>query len=197
MKNVRYLNGYKLLYMPDHPRCMSNDNWDGYVYEHIVNATSSIGRELRHDEVVHHLDGNRSNNRIENLLVLERSQHVKLHQWLDKGAPIEKLVGEQGMNSVKPVPSAECLICSRTLQAKQKRFCSITCMMEDSSNRIPDKATLSELVALHSREAIGRMYGVTGNAVKKWMKRHGMVIPSRAKRTRLEGVETSGEVKSS
>ena len=44
------------------------------------------------------------------------------------------------------------------------------------------------------------MYNVSGNAVKKWMKRYNdadMTILSQAKDTSLEGAETSGEVKSS
>ena len=42
-------NGYVLLYLPDHPRAMSN----GCVYEHIVQAEKKLGRFLSDKEVVH------------------------------------------------------------------------------------------------------------------------------------------------
>lgn len=38
-----------------------------------------IGRQLTEDEVVHHIDGNRSNNDISNLMVMTQSKHAKLH----------------------------------------------------------------------------------------------------------------------
>jgi len=38
-----------------------------------------IGRLLKREEVVHHKDGNKSNNKLENLELLSRSNHTKLH----------------------------------------------------------------------------------------------------------------------
>lgn len=38
-----------------------------------------LGRKLRHDEVVHHIDGNGLNNSIENLQVMKRGEHSRLH----------------------------------------------------------------------------------------------------------------------
>ena len=78
---VRMLNGYRLIYRPDYPGAMINSNWQGYVYEHIYVAEGFLGRPLRENEVVHHLDLDRSNNRSENLLVLEKPQHGKLHAF--------------------------------------------------------------------------------------------------------------------
>jgi hypothetical protein len=122
-KKVRYLNGYRLIYLPDHPSAMTSLNWTGYVYEHIAVAESFLGRRLAKDEVVHHLDLNRSNNRTENLLVLLRSQHVKLHTWIDKGAPIEETCRVNGVNSVESkADKIKYCFCGATLQAKEKFF---------------------------------------------------------------------------
>ncbi len=66
---------------------MKSKNWLGYVYEHIVVACATIGRQIKKGEAVHHLDGNRGNNDPGNLIVLSSSAHTRLHSWIKRGAP--------------------------------------------------------------------------------------------------------------
>lgn len=47
--------------------------------QHIINMEERIGRNLLEDEVVHHIDGNRSNNDINNLALMTRSGHCRHH----------------------------------------------------------------------------------------------------------------------
>lgn len=49
------------------------------VGEHILVAEKKIGRRLTEGEVVHHINGNKLDNRPENLIVMTKSQHAKLH----------------------------------------------------------------------------------------------------------------------
>ena len=47
--------------------------------EHRLVMERYLGRELRTDEHIHHKDGNKLNNSIDNLLLISNSEHAKLH----------------------------------------------------------------------------------------------------------------------
>lgn len=48
-------------------------------YEHILIAERALGRKLRKNERVHHIDGNRKNNANSNLLICSHAYHLALH----------------------------------------------------------------------------------------------------------------------
>lgn len=68
-------DGYRQLWMPDHP----NAHLNGYILEHRFVMAESIGRPLRNDEVVHHRNGDKQDNRLENLQILSHAEHSKFH----------------------------------------------------------------------------------------------------------------------
>ncbi len=41
-----------------------------------------LGRKLTSNEAVHHVDGNKANNAIDNLILLSHSQHNKINHFL-------------------------------------------------------------------------------------------------------------------
>lgn len=56
-------HGYVRVKLPDHPMAAIG----GYVLEHRLVMARHLGRDLRPEETVHHMNGVKTDNRIENL----------------------------------------------------------------------------------------------------------------------------------
>lgn len=72
---VRKINsrGYATIFMPEHPHKMGGSG--SRVYEHRLIMEKKIGRYLDGDEVVHHLNGKKDDNRPENLYLTTKGGH--------------------------------------------------------------------------------------------------------------------------
>jgi hypothetical protein len=51
----------------------------GFEFEHRLVVASDLGRELQPDEIVHHVDGNKANNHLDNLEIIKTGKHTVLH----------------------------------------------------------------------------------------------------------------------
>ena len=92
---ISHGDGYIKLLCPEHPRA----NVYGYVLEHIIIAETKIGRYLKADEVVHHINGVKNDNRPDNLLVLTKHEHSQLHKnGSNLYKSVEQIVKEGGLN---------------------------------------------------------------------------------------------------
>jgi hypothetical protein len=68
-----HTDGYILVRLPNHPESVN-----GYVREHHLVWERHNGRPVPPGHVVHHKDGNRTNNNIENLQLMMTGEHIGL-----------------------------------------------------------------------------------------------------------------------
>ncbi len=67
-------NGYKVLYL----------DGDKSIKEHIKIMQDFLGRALSSNEIVHHINGDKLDNRLENLQLMTRGEHSSLHRKEEK-----------------------------------------------------------------------------------------------------------------
>ena len=74
-KGGRYISkGYVWIRKPNH----QNHNGRGYVLEHRFVVEQKIKRLLKTNEIVHHINGIKTDNRTENLSVISRGENSKI-----------------------------------------------------------------------------------------------------------------------
>jgi hypothetical protein len=112
-------DGYVLIHCPEHP----NATKQGYVREHRLVVEKTINRYLTKREVVHHKNGNHSDNRIENLILFsDNGTHLALEcfgkkpKWTKEG--LQKMKDRKAP-SMKGMPQCSPGNGARTLRKKQ------------------------------------------------------------------------------
>lgn len=72
---VKISNGYIYYLLPKHP----NSDQKGYIKRARIVVEKKINRYLKPYEIVHHIDGNRQNDKEENLKLMLREEHTSRH----------------------------------------------------------------------------------------------------------------------
>jgi HNH endonuclease len=155
-------NGYLCFYDKEHPLATEACQYRVFLHRHI--ASIKVGRWLTTEEQVHHIDGNKLNNSVDNLEVLTKQEHAHKH------------MGNR--------PTYICSLCNKEFKAttKDSKYCSNKCK---DFNNVKDnsltKELLDELIPKHSWVVLGSMFGYTDNGIKKRAKALGCTIPIRRK----------------
>ena len=160
--------GYEYFMDKKHPLA----NSIGRVWYHRHVASLREGRWVTSSEVVHHIDHDKLNNSLENLGIMSRSAHGKLHR--------------------PPEHHIVCAQCGCAAEGADKsKYCSPKCaQLASRRTPRPSKDELRELIDSSTWTAIGKHYGVSDNAVRKWARSYGLLQGAEDEsRTRDHGVE--------
>lgn len=131
-------------------------------FEHRLVAEMVYGR-IPEGYHVHHINEQRSDNRASNLRLLSPEDHATLHH----GAAVV----------------IQCATCGEPIEVPWKRIvradrvhCSKECrgFSDRKVKRPTSKQLLDVIETLRNWSAIGRMYGVSDNAVRKWARAYGI-----------------------
>lgn len=148
--------GYKYFIDKKHP--LSSKYGKTYYHRHV--AFLKLGRWLTKKDDVHHIDKNKLNNNPDNLKILSRFEHAKLHA--PKSIRI-KIICPQCNKGFYILKSK-----------KEKRtHCSIECNRK-SQEKInwPNTNWLKRIVKEYSYSHLSRKLGVSDNAIRKRIKNH-------------------------
>jgi hypothetical protein len=143
--------------------------WDGPTaiqreHQYVAHAAYGVRLDGGPRINIHHIDGERLNNCADNLAVMTRSGHSRLHN------PSQRIV-------------VACPVCAASFEAHWSRFisrgvkyCSVECMgVANRKVERPSPQYLGELLeSVNNWTALGRMFGVSDNAVRKWAKQYDL-----------------------
>ena len=162
---------------------------------------------------LHHINGNHQDNRLENLQILCANCHRKTNNFRGKGIRAHKAASEwfisdeeveqrhqmklekrrvpEYLRKVTPILPKICPSCGKEFKPSDRKqeYCSPECYHNKNDNR-PDIITLLKAFKEYNNFVkVGKHFGVTDNAVRKWCKLYKLPIHSKELHKVLESIE--------
>ena len=162
------LGQYEYCIVPGHPRA----NADNAVYTHILMAEEKLGRYLLPDEVVHHIDEDKTNNHPDNLMVFyTKADHTSFHRNNSDMSSLFLLPCGSWINTTI---TTRCPICGKHKDTHAK-LC-LKCYQKQQKSNKPSKEELFTMLQQTKGHFtnVGKHYGVSDNAVRKWCKSYNL-----------------------
>ena len=138
--------GYIWLYKKSHP--MSNKS--GYVLEHRYIMSQHLNRILNSNEIVHHVNEKRTDNRIENFQLMSDFEHKSFHGKKHSNLKYQfnktciscgkKFVGGGNAKYCTQCKTKECKYCSKKFisdPAQKRKYCCKECCTKDQIGKMP------------------------------------------------------------
>lgn len=160
---------------------------------------------------LHHINGDRTDNRLENLQILCPNCHAETDNYRGRHKESSKIKRKSASELVlseddiiernelrklkrrrdyrilhnlpedyeRPNPTPKyCVFCGKEIKGKHKnKYCSVECYQEDTKGNRPQLIELiKSFIELGSFLKVGKKYGVSDNAVRKWCKLYGVPI---------------------
>lgn len=124
---------------------------------------------------LHHVSGDGSDNRIENLQILCPSCHSLTPNYSGKNQNNPRRSKEHKANvAYYSAPKHTCEVCGKL--GYGETYCSSQCAhLATRRTEWPTKEQLEQEIKMMSWTAIGRKYGVSDNAVRKWAKNYSLL----------------------
>jgi len=162
IKNKKLSEKEGYLYFNDGSHPLSYSCSIVYLHRHI--ASIKLGRWLTKNEVVHHVDGNKKNNDLENLIILTKSEHARLHKNNNYDFKIYEFT---------------CPVCKIVFKTKNvnRTYCSPPCSTAASKRFDITADELHKEVWSAPMTRVAKKYGVSDKAIKKRCKRLGIESP--------------------
>ncbi|MDD5064961.1 MAG: HNH endonuclease [Phycisphaerae bacterium] len=154
--------GYRIIY-----------NGKRKILEHRYIVEKHMGRKLKNYEIVHHINGNKTDNRVENLKIVTRSTHQKEH--------------------AESVSERACIICGKEYskpsytsisQWKIRKTCSAKCrnklhsLMFSGEKQVNSKLKEADVIEIRkahkngvSLRKLSQKYGVSSTTIQHIVKR--------------------------
>lgn len=134
---------------------------------------------------LHHIDGDNTNNKLNNLMLLCPNCHTFTDNYRGKSKTISRQseLKKEKYNNFKKLEREPkfftvkekrfCETCGNEILNKSKKYCSVDCYDEYKSRNIPNKEELIlKIEEFGGLTQTGRYYNVSGNTISKWCKKY-------------------------